>query len=72
MPRDLKDKFSLLPDVPGDMYFQAKPYGPDYRTNKLRVTRALDSQGITGEFRALLLAVAMLETNSFLAKDRDW
>jgi hypothetical protein len=59
-------------DAAGDRRdYTLHSYGPAYKARKAAVLSAIKRSGVNSDLQKLFFAIGMLETNSFLPKDRD-
>jgi hypothetical protein len=61
----------LLPTVPADKPFRITSYGNALRANKRQLRSAFDVSRIIAERRALMMAMAMIETTTMSPSQRD-
>jgi len=62
---------TLLPGMPASRQYKIQPYGATLKMNKGQLLRAFDARGIRDERRALMVAMAMIETNTMSPSERD-
>ena len=61
----------LLPGMSTNCKYKITSYGAVLKANKERLHAAFDARGIRDERRALMLAMAMIETNTMSPSERD-
>ena len=61
----------LLPSMPADRAWNINQYGPALQANKAHFWASCSRVGVRGAMCALLLAMAMLETNTLSPAERD-
>ena len=61
----------LLPTMPANCSYKISSYGAVLKGNKQLLHNAFKARAIRNERRALMMAMAMIETNSFLPSQRD-
>jgi hypothetical protein len=61
----------LLPTMPADKPFKITSYGGALRANKRQLVNAFEVGGVRDERRALMMAMAMIETTTMSPSQRD-
>lgn len=61
----------LLPGMSANHQYKITSYGAALKANKERLHAAFNACGIRDEWRALMLAMAMIETNTMSPSERD-
>jgi len=61
----------LLPTMSANRYYKITSYGAALKGNKHRLLNAFNVRAISAERRALMMAMAMIETNTMSPGERD-